>query len=66
MTIKGDLDGDRYVSFVDLAIMWIKLNSQITPVERPWRDAADINGDGVINLQDFQLLIRNLGRAGQP
>ncbi|MFN7172747.1 MAG: PQQ-dependent sugar dehydrogenase [Fimbriimonadaceae bacterium] len=66
MAIKGDLDGDGYVSFLDLAILWIKLNSQSAPVERPWRDAADINGDGVIDLQDFQLLVRNLGRVGQP
>lgn len=59
----GDLNGDGRLDWADL----LKL-SQITQqagkngvkVSSPWLKQYDINGDQVINLEDFQALVKNM------
>ncbi len=52
----GDLDGDGFVTIVDLCLLINLLN---TP-DAAYNSAADLDGNGVLNTQDVQLLAEKI------
>jgi Dockerin type I domain len=56
----GDLDGDGFVSIVDISIVSSHYGS--TPTSPNWYPLADLNHDGVVNLLDFAIAVANYGR----
>lgn len=55
---NGDVDRDNAVTSIDVRAVRLKLN-------RPANgDPADVNGDGVIDANDLNIVIANVGRVG--
>lgn len=50
--IKGDLNGDGKVTYIDYGLVYQIIIGAIVPTETQKR-AADMNGDGLINSQDM-------------
>ena len=53
----GDLDGDGFVTIVDISVVSYHYGS--TPTSPNWNPLADLNHDGVVNLLDFEIAAAN-------
>lgn len=53
---RGDLDGDGFVTVLDLTILsrWF---GQLVDPGNPQMAKADLNGDGVIDAGDYSILL---------
>ncbi|OAE26949.1 hypothetical protein AXG93_2277s1020 [Marchantia polymorpha subsp. ruderalis] len=60
-----DKNGDGKISQDELGAMWERLGEKVTDEElRLMVEQADTNGDGVIDLDEFVILSRNIGLGG--
>jgi hypothetical protein len=61
--LPGDLDGDGFVSVIDLSLMidYAFAGGSLTNVRN-----ADVNGDCVVNLIDIVIQIDHLFLGGAP
>jgi len=57
--IIGDLNGDRRVNIIDIAIIARAYGSY--PGHPKWNSAANLNGDNVINIIDVAIAAKNYG-----
>ncbi|MBO0888727.1 hypothetical protein J2P12_06470, partial [Candidatus Bathyarchaeota archaeon] len=55
----GDLDGDGKVTITDLAIIAIHYGAK--PSSANWHSLADLNHDGLVDLQDLALDVSLFG-----
>jgi hypothetical protein len=72
--IKGDLNGDRWVNIND-AIKFSQFYGQEPGWTCPWTGVTynvytwmegDLNGDGVVDDADWEILERNMGKHYDP
>jgi hypothetical protein len=58
--LAGDINGDGYVDFSDLAV----LRSNFGEICDPGMNAADMNRDGYVNFADLAILRSQFGKKG--
>lgn len=59
MIFKGDIDGNGMITIEDVALLWdayVEFSKLTTDQEL----AADVNGDGVVNITDKDLLFGHI------
>jgi hypothetical protein len=59
-TLPGDLNGDNIVDIQDAITAALAFNS--TPGDKNWNPAADMDGNGIVNVLDLIILAQNFGR----
>ncbi len=62
--LVGDVFNDNRIDNRDLIALRNALGSSANSPN--WNPLADLNGDGVVNMTDFNLLRTNYGRVGDP
>lgn len=60
--VSGDLNEDNIINTADYSIAQQAFHS--TPKVSNWNKNADINSDGVVNIFDISIIIKNLGQVG--
>jgi len=60
--LNGDINGDNRIDNTDRRLITIADGAK--PGDPNWNPRADLNGDGVIDYKDFDILYRNFGRIG--
>ena len=62
--VNGDVGGHNNVDLLDLAAIlraW-----RTSPGSPHWNPNADVNGDGVVNMEDWMIVAKNWRKSGDP